>query len=239
MSVIKTAFRLSYLLTLFLLLVSCEEERPFRVVVGKPVVVESRDLKPPIKPELKFKFSNLDLYQSMEELNLEQFKRYGTFYTRDFTIFHVNNLDLLEDNIYIVEIYLYFIDGTLHKIQAHTTKNMSDFFLSKYGGATLVLRDRFNKELVKNEGAIFKKRNNYHINEHLNNYKLKWKMVDRVLSYQVDESSQKNFEVIEELVDIDNQKDIKIKPKYVFTIESKSYQQLLSRVKMEELLVRN
>ncbi len=238
MSVIKTAFRLSYLLTLFLLLVSCEEERPFRVVVGKPVVVESRDLKPPIKPELKFKFSNLDLYQSMEELNLEQFKRYGTFYTRDFTIFHVNNLDLLEDNIYIVEIYLYFIDGTLHKIQAHTTKNMSDFFLGKYGGAKLVLRDRFNKELVRNEGAIFKKRSSYHINENLNNYKLKWKMYDRIISYQVDESSQKNFEVIEELVDIDNQKDIKIKPKYVFTIESGNYQDLLARVKMEELLAR-
>ena len=239
MPVIKTVSQITVILVLLFSLTSCKKERPFTVVVGKPRVVESRDLKPPIKPELKFKFSNLDLYQSLGEINLDQFKKYGTFYTKDFTIFNVNNLDLLEDNIYIVEIYLYFIDNTLHKIQAHTTKNMSDFFLSKYGGAKLVLRDRFNKDLVKNEGAIYKKRNNYHMNENLNNYKLKWKMQDRILSYNVDESSQKNFEVIEELVDIDNQKDIKIKPKYVFTIESDRYQQLLAKVKLEEMLTRN
>lgn len=219
-------------------LISCEKEKPFNVFVGKPVMVESRDLRPPINKELLFKFNSLDLYQSLESLNLEQFKKFGTFYTRDFTIFHINNMNLLEDNLYINEIYLYFIDSTLYKIQAHTTKNMSDFFLSKYGGAKMVLRDRFNKNIVNTEGAIYRSGNNYLMNKNLNNYKLKWKTTDRVISYQVDESSQKNFEVIEELVDIENQQDIKIKPDYIFTIESGRYQQLLSRVKTEELIAR-
>ncbi len=223
---------------LFVLLTACEKEKPFNVFVGKPRVIESRDLQPTINPEFKFKFSNLELYQRLENLNLDHFKKYGTFYTNDFTIYHVNNLDLLEDNLYIVEIYLYFIDRELHKIQALTTKNMSDFFLGKYGGASMVIKDRFNKDLVNEEGAIFRSGKKVHINKNLNNYKLKWKRSDRLISYLVDESAQKNFEVIEELVDIDNQKDIKIKPKYVFTIESDKFHELLARVKQEELLAR-
>ena len=223
---------------LLLLFTSCEKEKSFNVFVGKPRMVESRDLRPPINPELKFKFSNLDLYQRLENLNLDQFKKYGTFYTNDFTIFHVNNMDLLEDNLYIVEVYLYFIDRELHKIQAHTTKNMSDFFLSKYGGARMVINDRFNKDLVAAEGAIYRSGKKVHINKNLNNYKLKWKRTDRLISYQVDESAQKNFVAIEELVDIENQKDIKIKPKYVFTIESEKYRKLLARVKRDDLLAR-
>jgi hypothetical protein len=217
---------------------SCKKERPFNILVGKARVVDIKDPTPPVNPELKFKFSNLDLYQETNALNLDQFKKYGTFYTRDFTIYHVNNLDLLEDNLYIVEIYLYFVDNTLHKIQAHTTKNMADYFLSQYGGAKLMLMDRFNKDIVMQEGALSRIAGKYQMNKNLNSYKLKWTGKDRVISYKVDESSQKNFEVIEELVDIENQAKIKVKPDYVFTIESKEYAALLSRVKMDDLLSR-
>ncbi len=217
---------------------SCKKERPFNILVGKARVIDINDPSPPVNPDLKFKFSHLDLYQEIDALNLEQFKKYGTFYTRDFTIYHVNNLDLLEDNLYIVEIYLYFVDNTLHKIQAHTTKNMADYFLSKYGGAKLMLMDRFNKDIVTQEGAVSRISGKYQMNKNLNSYRLKWTGKDRVISYKVDESSQKNFEVIEELVDIDNQSKIEVKPDYVFTIESKEYAALLSRVKMDNLLSR-
>lgn len=221
-----------------LLFFSCKKERPFNILVGKVRVVDIKDPAPVLNPELKFKFSNLDLYQNIVELNLDQFKKYGTFYTKNFTIYHVNNLDLLEDNLYIVEIYLYFVDSTLHKIQAHTTKNMSDFFLSKYGGARLVLMDRFNKDIVTQEGAIEKIAGKYQMNKNLNNYKLKWAGKDRLISYKVDESAQKNFLVIEELVDIDNQARIEVEPDYVFTIESMAYPELLARVKMDDVLTR-
>jgi hypothetical protein len=217
-----------------LYLSSCSKERPVNFFVGKPIIVDIKDPKPASSPDLKFKFSNLDLYQDIGSLNFDQFKKFGTFYTRDFTIYHIKDLDLLEDNLYIVEIYLYFIDSTLHKIQAHTTKNMSDFFLSKYGGAKLILMDRFNKELMMQEGAISRNAGKYHMNKNLNNYKLRWKGNDRLISYKVDESDQKNFEVIEELVNIENQERIRIKPDYIFTIESKEYQNLLARVKVDE-----
>ncbi|MCG8307226.1 MAG: hypothetical protein MI975_07515 [Cytophagales bacterium] len=215
---------------------SCHREKPVKFYVGKPKVVDFYTQKKEIDPKLKFQFGNLNLYQKMEDINLEQFKKYGTFYTRDFNIYQVNNLDLLEDNQYITEIYLYFIGDTLHKIQAFTTKNMSDFFLSKYGGARLVLKDRFNKNLAMTEGAVRKRSGQIVMNKNLSNYKLKWKDRDRLISYQVDETAQKNFEALEELVDLEHLRKIEVKPMYVFTIQSDKYNQLLSRVKNDEAM---
>lgn len=215
---------------------SCDRPKPIEFIVGKPIIVGIDNSKSIIDPKIMFKFSNLDLYQDIHFLNLEQFKKYGTFYTKDFTIYQIKDLDLLEDNLYITEIYLYFIDNSLHKIQAFTTKNMSDFFLSKYGGAKLVLKDRFNKDLALNEGAVTKKFGKTLMNKNLNNYKLKWSTTDRMISYQVDESAQKNFEALEELITLDNQTNIKIAPSYVFTIKSNIYNSLLSRVKYDEIL---
>lgn len=215
---------------------SCEREKPINFIVGKPMIVGIADSKIKIDPKIKFRFSNLNLYSDIQSLNLKQFKKYGSFYTKDFTIYQIKNLDLLEDNLYISEIYLYFIDNSLHKIQAFTTKNMADFFLDKYGGAKLVLKDRFNKEIVTKEGAVTKKFGKTLMNKNLNNYKLKWNTTDRVISYWVDESAQKNFEALEELITLDNQTNIKISPSYVFTIKSNNYNQLLSRVKYDELL---
>lgn len=77
---------------------------------------------------MKFRFNNLDLYQNIHSINLNPFKKYGTFYTKDFTIYQVKDLDLIKDNLYISEIYLYFVDNSSHKIQAFTTENMSGFF---------------------------------------------------------------------------------------------------------------
>lgn len=218
------------------ILASCSKERPTRILVGKAHIMDVQKPKIIVDPKLIFQFSNLDLYQEIGDVNLEQFKKYGSFYTRDFTIFQIRNLDLLEDNQYISEIYLYFIDSTLHKIQAFTTKNMADFFLSKYGGAKLVLKDRFNKDLAMTEGATQKKSGYTLMNKNLSNYKLKWRGGDRLISYQVDETAQKNFEALEELVDLDNQEKIRIRPSYVFTIQSDQYTQLLSRVKHDEAL---
>lgn len=213
---------------------SCDSERPVIFKVGKPIVVDVEAHKKKINPKLKFQFSSLELFQDLHTLNLKQFKMYGSFYTKDFVIYQVEDLDLLEDNQYISEVYLYFIDNSLHKIQAFTTKNMADFFLSKYGGAKMVLKDRFNKDLAMLEGAISKRSGKTIINKNLSNYKLKWNSQDRLISYQVDESAQKNFEAIEELVDIENQEKIKVKPSYVFTIQSNTYNELLARVKYEE-----
>lgn len=215
---------------------SCDQKKPFEFIVGEPQMVRSTIPKDPIDPSILFRFSNLELYTDLNSLNLEQFEKYGSFYTKDFTIYQIKNLDLLEDNLYISEIYLYFIDNSLHKIQAFTTKNMSDFFLSKYGGARLVLKDRFNKEIAMNEGAVTKKFGKTLMNKNLNNYKLRWKATDRRISYWVDESAQKNFEVLEELITIENQQHIKIKPSYVFTIQSETYTELLARVKYDERL---
>lgn len=213
---------------------SCNRERPITFIIGEPIIVGIANSKRTIDPKIKFKFSNLDLYEDLNSLNLKQFEKYGTFYTQDFTIYQIKNLDLLVDNLYISEIYLYFIDNSLHKIQAFTTKNMSDFFLSKYGGAKLVLKDRFNKAIALNEGAVTKKYGKTIMNKNLNNYKLKWAASDRIISYLVDESAQKNFEVLEELITLDNQTKIKTAPSYVFTIQSENYNALLSRVKYEE-----
>ena len=140
----KLAFTL-LLLPFTFFISSCNKEKPVSFFVGKPHIVDIQKPKITIDPKLQFQFSNLELYHEIDDINLDQFKKFGTFYTRDFTIYQINDLDLLEDNQYITEIYLYFIDNSLHKIQAFTTKNMSDFFLSKYGGAKLVLKDRFNK----------------------------------------------------------------------------------------------
>ena len=231
----KLAFTLFLLLFTFCIS-SCNKERPVSFFVGKPHIVDIQKPKLTIDPKLQFQFSNLELYHEIDDINLDQFKKFGTFYTRDFTIYQINNLDLLEDNLYITEIYLYFIDKSLHKIQAFTTKNMSDFFLSKYGGAKLVLKDRFNKELAMTEGATRKKSGKMYMNKNLSNFKLKWKGGDRLISYQVDETAQKNFEALEELVNLNNQQKIKIKPSYVFTIQSDKYTQLLARVKHDEAL---
>jgi len=227
---------LSFCCLIFVLLsYSCDQERPVRIFVGEARIVDIPPPKKIIDPKLKFQFNTLELFQDIRSVNLEQFKKYGTFYTKDFTIFQVKDLDLLEDNQYISEVYLYFIDNSLHKIQAFTTKNMSDFFLSKYGGAKLVLKDRFNKDLVNKEGAVRSKSGKIRMNKNLNNYKLKWNSTNRLISYQVDESAQKNFEALEELIDIDNQEKIKIRPTYVFTIQSDAYEQLLARVKYDEI----
>ncbi len=215
--------------------ISCETVKPFEIIVGKPHIVGIDIPKTTIDPKMKFRFSNLKLYQDIHSINLYQFKKYGTFYTKDFTIYQIKNLDLLEDNMYISEIYLYFIDNSLHKIQAFTTKNMSDFFLSKYGGAKLVLKDRFNKDLALVEGVVYRKAGKIHMNKGLNNYKLKWKSTDRLISYQVDESAQKSFEALEDLINIENQQYMNTAPSYDFTIQSKSYNALLARVKYDEV----
>ena len=98
-----------------------------------------------------------------------------------------------------------------------------------------MLKDRFNKDLVNKEGAVRSKSGKIRMNKNLNNYKLKWNSTNRLISYQVDESAQKNFEALEELIDIDNQEKIKIRPTYVFTIQSDAYEQLLARVKYDEI----
>jgi len=230
----KMRYLLVFILLSAFLFTSCDQEKPVKFFVGKPIIVDIQVPKININPKLIFQFSNLNLYQEIEDINLEQFKKYGTFYTRDFTIYQINNLDLLEDNQYITEIYLYFIDNSLHKIQAFTTKNMSDFFLSKHGGAKLVLKDRFNKELAMIEGATRKKSGRTLMNKNLSNYKLKWKSNDRLITYQVDETAQKNFEALEVLIDVENQQKIKTNPSYVFTIQSEKYSKLLMRVKNDD-----
>jgi hypothetical protein len=213
---------------------SCDKEKAPEIFVGKPMMVDVQIPKRLINPKLKFQFSQLDLHQPIVDVNLDQFKKYGDFYGREFTIYQVKNLDLLEDNQYISEIYLYFVDSTLHKIQALTTKNMADFFLSKYGGAKVVLKDHFNKQLVQSEGVAHRRYGKIKMNKNLSNYKLKWRADDRLISYQVDETAQKNFEALEELINLDNQQKIRIKPKYVFTIQSKNYNQLLAHAKSDD-----
>ena len=222
------------ILSVAIISLSCNRVKPVEIIVHKPHIVGIEIPKSTINPKMKFRFSNLDLYQDIHSINLDQFEKYGTFYTKDFTIYQVKDLDLLEDNQYISEIYLYFVDNSLHKIQAFTTKNMSDFFLSKYGGAKLVLKDRFNKNLAMNEGAVVKKSGKILINKNLNNFKLKWKSEDRQIFYQVDESAQKSFEALEDLIDIENQQNIRVEPSYVFTIQSIIYIELLTRVKYDE-----
>lgn len=121
-------------------------------------------------------------------------------------------------------------------MQAFTTKNMSDFFLSKYRGAKLVLKDRFNKDIVRHEGAVKRKFGKMLMNKNLNNYKLKLKDSDRLISYQVNESAQKSFEMLKNLPDAKSQGKIDIEPSYVFTIQSKSYNNLLTRIKSDEVV---
>lgn len=222
------------ILSLGIISSSCDRKRPVEFIIGEPVIAGHNIPKRKINPKMKYRFSNLDLYQDMQSINLNQFKKYGTFYTKDFTIYQIKDLDLLEDNLYISEIYIYFVDSSLHKIQAFTTKNMSDFFLSKYGGAKLVLKDRFNKDLAMNEGAVIRKSGRIIMNKNLNNYKLKWKSPDRLISYQVDESAQKSFEMLEDLLGIESLQNFNIEPNYVFTIQSNSYNDLLARVKYDE-----
>ncbi len=218
---------------------SCNRPKPFEIIVGDPIIAGNAAPIKPILPKMKFSFTSLDLYQDINSINHNHFKKYGTFYTRDFTIYQVKNLDLLEDNLYISEIYLYYVDKSLHKIQAFTTKNMSDFFLSKYGGAKLILKDRFNKNLAMTEGAVQQISGKTQMNKNLNNYKLKWKSADRLIYYQVNESAQKNFEALEELIDIENQQKIEIEPKYIFTIQSSKYNLLLARIQRDEIFSKN
>ena len=142
-----------------------------------------------------------------------------------------------------IDVYLTFKIDRKYACNYTTIKNGKMVLVIDTGyenEAKLVLNDRFNKDLVMKAGALRRRTGKIRMNKNLNNYKLKWKSPDRLISYQVDESAQKHFEALEELVNIENQQKIKIKPTYIFTIQSNHYKQLLARVKYDETsLIKN
>ena len=102
-------------------------------------------------PSYKFEFSSLALNQNVKELDQFVFKRYGEFYTEDFTIYQLDRIDYFAEAYEMEDINLYYIDSLLVKIQVFLRDDKTDEFLRKYGRAKIQIHDLHNKKLLETE----------------------------------------------------------------------------------------
>lgn len=185
---------------------------------------------------LPFKFSDLKLYQNLADLNLNHFKKYGKFYTSDFVIYQIGDLADLEENNYIQEIYLYFIDSTLLKIQAVTRYNMTDQLLHKNGRAKMILLDKINKKIAHQEGVVKHNGDKAFINHHLTRYKLIWDNNLVKMTFLVDEPNITDVLETKNVSDQINTPRALPPSRYVLTMESQEYSTSLQKIKLESLI---
>ena len=120
-------------------------------------------------PKYKFSFSSLELGMSISELDQRVFKHYGEFYTKDFSVYSLDQMDYLVESHYINNIDLIFIDSLLVQIQAFLTVDKTNELLNEYGRAKLLINDYQNKKILETERALTKTRKGYAINENLEN----------------------------------------------------------------------
>ena len=183
---------------------------------------------------LPFKFTDLQLYQNLSDLSLQNFKKYGNFYTSNLAIYQIRDLKALEENNFIQEIYLYFIDSTLLKIQAITKYNMVNQLLRKNGKAKMTLKDSMNRRTARQEGVVKRINGRQSINKHLTRYRLTWNNDKVKMTYRVDEyygNARPLYGISNDAYTI----DVPISAHYVLTMESKEYRKSLQRVKMESI----
>jgi hypothetical protein len=138
-------------------------------------------------PKYKFSFSSLELGMSISELDQRVFKHYGEFYTKDFSVYSLDQMDYLVESHYISNIDLIFIDSLLVQIQAFLTVDKTNELLNEYGRAKLLINDYQNKKILETEKALTKTRKGYAINENLNQYRLKWIRQDADIEYELNE----------------------------------------------------
>jgi hypothetical protein len=218
--------QLAILICILLSLNGCIEESKPDNENDQISEVQPQIRKAPKKLKSQFRFSDLKLFQPLNALHQGHFKKYGTFYSKDFAIYHINDQDAFKNEDHLLEVYLYYIDSMLYKIQALTTKNMASDFLETYGGsAKLVLNDKYNKKIAKTEPFLRRKNGRLIVNKRFTNYKIKWKNDRAVITYKVNE----NFYKIR--LSEDRMTPLNIpKPKYTLTLESKTYEQKLAKL---------
>ncbi|KYG71634.1 hypothetical protein MB14_09960 [Roseivirga ehrenbergii] len=136
-------------------------------------------------PKYKFSFSSLELGMPISELDQRVFKHYGEFYTKDFSVYQLDQIDYLAEAHYISNIDLIFIDSLLVQIQAFLTVDKSNDLINQFGRAKLLINDHHNKTLLETERAITKTSKGYSINEKLDQFRLKWVRQDADIEYEV------------------------------------------------------
>ncbi|WP_421978381.1 hypothetical protein [Roseivirga seohaensis] len=136
-------------------------------------------------PKYKISFSSLELGMPISELDQRVFKHYGEFYTKDFSVYSLDQMDYLAEAHYISNIDLFFIDSLLVQIQAFLTVDKSNELINQFGRAKLLINDYHNKTLLETERAITKTSKGYSINKNLDQYKLKWVRVGADIEYEV------------------------------------------------------
>ena len=136
-------------------------------------------------PKYKFSFSSLELGMSISELDQRVFKHYGEFYTKDFSVYQLDQIDYLAESHYISNIDLIFIDSLLVQIQAFLTVDKSNDFINQFGRAKLLINDHHNKTLLETESALTKTSKGYSINKNLDQFRLKWVREDADIEYEV------------------------------------------------------
>lgn len=155
--------------------------------VSEPIV-EKREKRADFDsdmPSYKFEFSSLALNQNVKDLDHFVFKRYGEFYTEDFTIYRLDRIDYLAESFEIDDINLYYIDSLLVKIQVLLREDNTDKFLRRYGRAKISIDDYHNKKLLETEKVLVQKDGKYQVNEKLDAFTLKWLRKDLDIQYSV------------------------------------------------------
>ena len=176
------------LITVFGFLTSCQqpEEKTTRNIIEKEQLPQTAiDTE---TANYQFKFSSLKLHDHLREVDLRAFKHFGEFYTKDFSIYRLDRIDYLEENLFIDDINLYFIDSTLVKIQAFLREDRGNHFINRYGNAKISIDNDHNKRLLEKEKILIKKNGKYSINEKLDHYTLKWLKEDSDIFYRVNKN---------------------------------------------------
>lgn len=188
---------------------------------------EQLNVPTPSKRDVFIPIDEYSLGQSIREVDLSNFLKYGDFYGSRLKIYHIDNVKALKENKYVTEVYLFFIDNTLSKIETILTKDQSNKFLIQYGNCSLKPKDHFNVAYLKEHGALQHINGRVQLNPQLTNFMLTWNKQDFNVYYRVREPNYKQLsEIDNELL---NNKVWKYlyEPEYKYVIQIKDYKSKL------------
>lgn len=186
----KKITQLLLLYTLIFASVACSRSAPIeeeKEEMTEPTV-EAREKMAVFEsdlPSYKFEFSSLALNQNVKDLDHFVFKRYGEFFTEDFTIYQLDRIDYFAEAFEMENINLYYIDSLLVKIQVFLRNDKTDEFLRKYGRAKIQIHDYHNKKLLETEKVLTQKEGRYQVNDNLDAFSIIWPRNDLDIKYDV------------------------------------------------------
>ena len=183
-------------------------------------------------PSYKFEFSSLALNQNVKELDQFVFKRYGEFYTEDFTIYQLDRIDYFAEAYEMEDINLYYIDSLLVKIQVFLRDDKTDEFLRKYGRAKIQIHDLHNKKLLETEKVLILKEGRYQVNGNLDAFTIKWPRNDLDIKYAVSRKPDSlGTQVSNEFNSLDNKST-----SFKITFQTKDFDRQLAWIKWESYI---